>query len=167
MDHPAQLAPDLLLEQCEVRRQRRSGPGGQHRNKVETGIFIRHLPSGVRAEATEGRSQEQNRKVAVHRLRVNLAVQIRQNRDARLNPSETWGARIRGGQLQVNADHQDFPAMLAEALDVLASFNWAMQPSASHLNCSTSQLTKFLKKESRALAVVNSHRQEAGLSRLR
>ena len=58
--HPASLPYDELIRECEVRRQRRSGPGGQHRNKVETGIFIEHKPSGIRAEATEQRSQAKN-----------------------------------------------------------------------------------------------------------
>src|SRR5262249_27924451 len=42
--HPAARAPDALLAECEVRRTRRSGPGGQNRNKVETAVVLRHLP---------------------------------------------------------------------------------------------------------------------------
>ena len=38
MIHPAALPFDALLKECEVRRLRRSGPGGQHRNKVETAV---------------------------------------------------------------------------------------------------------------------------------
>ena len=76
--HPAGLPRDELLRDCDVRRQRRSGPGGQHRNKVETGIFIEHTPTGVRAEATEQRSQPKNQEIAIWRLRVRLAVEVRQ-----------------------------------------------------------------------------------------
>ncbi len=75
--HPTLMPPDQLLKQCELRTQRRSGPGGQHRNKTSSGVFLTHQPTGVVAEATERRSQADNRGVALQRLRMKLAVEIR------------------------------------------------------------------------------------------
>ena len=60
--------PDYLLSICEVRFVRGSGPGGQHRNKTETGVQILHPPTGLVASATERRSQTQNKAVALERL---------------------------------------------------------------------------------------------------
>ena len=60
-----------------MRHERRSGPGGQHRNKVSTAVVITHRPTGVRAEANERRSQAENHREAVRRLRVRLAVEVR------------------------------------------------------------------------------------------
>ena len=51
--HPASWDLQKLAEACTVRRQRRSGPGGQHRNKVETAIFVEHRDTGITAEACE------------------------------------------------------------------------------------------------------------------
>lgn len=51
---------------------RGSGPGGQHRNKRETGVRLRHIPSGVVVEAVEERSQARNREVAFERLAEEL-----------------------------------------------------------------------------------------------
>ena len=67
------LSDDALLAQCEVHAHRASGPGGQHRNKSETAIRLVHLPSGVTAEGKDERSQTQNRRIALVRLRDKLA----------------------------------------------------------------------------------------------
>jgi protein subunit release factor B len=52
---------------------RASGPGGQHRNKVATGVRLTHLPSGLVVTATERRSRELNRQAALERLARRLA----------------------------------------------------------------------------------------------
>ena len=51
---------------------RASGPGGQHRNKVETGVRLTYLPTGLTVTATERRSRLQNQKVALERLIAKL-----------------------------------------------------------------------------------------------
>ena len=49
-----------------------SGPGGQHRNKVETGVRLHHRPSGLTVTAVERRSQHANREAAFERLAERL-----------------------------------------------------------------------------------------------
>ncbi len=64
--------PRALMKQVVVETYRSSGPGGQRKNKVETAVRLRHLPSGVTVVATEHRSQAENRRLAFERLRKRL-----------------------------------------------------------------------------------------------
>lgn len=165
--HPAVLPTDQLLAECEIRRGRRRGPGGQHRNKVETAVVIQHTPTGVKGEATERRSQEQNRRMAILRLRVNLALSVRREVDANKPPSDLWRSRCKSGRIAVSDSHDDFPALLAEALDVISAHEMEMKSAGQSLGCTPSQLTKLLKLESRALQIINDHRRQLELPLLR
>ena len=64
--------PDILKHQVIVDTYRSSGPGGQRKNKTETSVRLKHLPSGITVVATEHRSQAQNRELAFERLRERL-----------------------------------------------------------------------------------------------
>ncbi len=163
--HPCFLSEDQLLADCTTIRQRRSGPGGQHRNKVETAIRLEHRPSGLTAQASERRSQAENLKEALFRLRLELALNLRSNEPAATaeEVSTLWMSRVRTGRMAVNPGHADFPALLAEALDVLQRVDWDHKQAAERLRISPSQLLKLIKLEPRAWLLLNTRRQERGL----
>ena len=71
---------EILKKQVLLETYKSSGPGGQRKNKTETAVRLKHLPSGITVTATEYRSQAQNRKQAFERLRDRL---IRLNRPRR------------------------------------------------------------------------------------
>lgn len=66
--------PSFTLAEKDLQEEfvRTTGPGGQHRNKVSTGVRLTHLPSGLQVVA-DGRSQASNRKEARERLAEVLA----------------------------------------------------------------------------------------------
>jgi RF-1 domain len=159
--HPACLPIDELLAQCEARHERRSGPGGQHRNKVATAVVLTHRPTGVRAEANERRSQAENHAEALRRLRVRLAVDVRS--PVLGETSALWQSRVSGERLAVNPAHDDFPALLAEALDVLIATEYDLSAAAARLGITATQLARFLQHEPLAWAGVNEGRRQRGL----
>ncbi|MGQ9645098.1 MAG: peptide chain release factor-like protein [Thermodesulfobacteriota bacterium] len=64
--------PKVLVNQVLLETYKSSGPGGQRKNKTETAVRLRHLPTGITVVATEHRSQAQNRQLAFERLRERL-----------------------------------------------------------------------------------------------
>jgi len=63
---------EMLKRQVTIETYRSRGPGGQRKNKVETAVRLKHLPSGMTVVATEHRSQAENRRLAFERLRRRL-----------------------------------------------------------------------------------------------
>lgn len=61
-----------LLRECEVDTFRSSGPGGQHVNKTESAIRLRHLPSELVVTSQEERSQHRNKAIALQKLRKKI-----------------------------------------------------------------------------------------------
>jgi protein subunit release factor B len=66
------LDDTALLAECLVDFYVASGPGGQHRNKTESGVRLSHPPTDITVTATERRSQPLNRGIALERLRERL-----------------------------------------------------------------------------------------------
>ncbi len=164
--HPVTLSIDMLVLQCDIRRTRHSGPGGQHRNKVETAIEITHRPTGIVSFAAERRSQQQNRQVAISRLRLLLAVRVRSVGHAEVIPSELWQTRCRNQKIACSERHEDFPVMMAEALDAIDATEFDVRKAAAALGCSTSQLVRFIANVPEALKIVNTQRTARGQHKL-
>ena len=168
--HPATLDEHALVEQCGFSKDRAGGPGGQNRNKVESRVTILHGPTGIEAHAGERRSAVDNRRVALFRLRLLLAVSVRTPIAAGDVRSDLWRSRCPdagGGKIACNPEHHDYPALLAEALDVVWASGLDVGKAALRLCASTSQLTKLMKDHPPAFVRLNQARLAAGMHRLR
>ena len=114
-------------------------------------------------QAGERRSAEVNRRVALHRLRLVLAVEVR----TPVAPGEArtalWVSRCtKDGKIRCAAKHHDHATLIAEALDVIAACQWDMPKAAIRLCCSKTQLVKLLGAYPPALRKVNDHRKARG-----
>jgi peptide chain release factor 2 len=63
---------EALLDQCEFQAFRASGKGGQHVNKTDSAVRLRHVPTGIVVQSQESRSQWQNRFICLRKLRARV-----------------------------------------------------------------------------------------------
>ena len=85
--------PEILQKQVVIETYRSKGPGGQRKNKTETAVRLKHLPSGITVVATEQRTQSQNLKQAFERLRMRL-LKLNRPRKRRI-PTQVSQAAVR------------------------------------------------------------------------
>lgn len=156
--HPAGLADEDIVQACKIERGRLGGPGGQHRNKVETAVTLTHTPTGRSAQAGERRSPIENERMALRRLRLELATHVRLGVPEGEIRSDLWLTRTRGGKIAINPNHRDFPTMLAEAMDVVWAARMDVRKAAARLQVSRTQLVRLIAKHPAALAAMNAER---------
>lgn len=163
------LDDEKLLADCAVDKFRASGPGGQKRNKTDSGVRIRHLPTGVSATAVEDRSQHVNKRRALRRLRIELALDTRRIESLDHSvPSERLRSYMTGGgRLRINEKNDDFPAVVQEVVDVATLCDWRMSDAAERLGLSTAQLVRFFVGSARLTRFANERRAAHGHGPLR
>lgn len=100
------LIPNLTViaadKEYRVEKFHSGGKGGQNVNKVETGVRIIHLPTGLTAQSTEERSQFQNKQRALEKLGEKLADLQREQKAGQVNAAWREHNRIvRGNPIRV------------------------------------------------------------------
>lgn len=162
---------DALIGQSEVDRYRASGPGGQHRNKTESAVRLRHRATGVSAIGEDSRSQAENKQHAVRRLRVAIALEVREPvvLDG-FAPSARLAALVAGGTAPLGARTRLTPAYwaaIAELLDLVVAGELEIGTTAGRLGISTGALSKLLLHDDQVARVVNDLRRARGMRVLR
>ncbi|GAA4450192.1 peptide chain release factor H [Rurimicrobium arvi] len=87
----------VRIETC-----RSSGPGGQNVNKVETAVRATYLPTGLQVMVMDSRSQLQNKKAALERLRAKLLLaETQRESESRYGRWQEHDALQRGGATRI------------------------------------------------------------------
>ncbi|MFT3788514.1 MAG: peptide chain release factor-like protein [Tepidisphaeraceae bacterium] len=149
------LADDAaLLAICRVDAFRGPGPGGQKRNKTSNGIRVTHVASGATGQAVESRSAEKNRQLALGRLRLSAALQIRC----------AYNERPIG---LTTPKSSNFAHTIASVFDALEEHNYGLAETAERIGLTTSKLSTLLTSDDAVLSEVNRQRQARGHRTLR
>lgn len=159
------LTPAELLRQCRQARFQGSGPGGQKRNRVYSGVRVSHRDSGLSAESVDSRASLRNLDAAVERLRLGMALSARlTDCDPDQGAAGSLQAPFRAG---ASASHEDYPRFLLRALHHLAWHRGQLAPAAAALGCTASALTRFFKADKAAWAKAREIREANGLHALK
>ncbi len=95
--YPAYLQKNIEIkpEELEIKTAKATGPGGQHVNKTETAIIVKHIPTGIIVKASKYRSQHQNKQLALHVLHSKLAERSQQEaRNTKINIRRSTSLQI-------------------------------------------------------------------------
>jgi hypothetical protein len=158
------LTDEQLLAQCEVDTYRASGPGGQKRNKTNSAVRLRHLPSGLLTIGEESRSQYENKARALRRLRKRLHLSLREP----FPPADAEALRaIAEHRLKLGLKDARFWPAVSLALDALAAAQGRVSEAAEALGLNTAALVDFLLGEPKVWEQANRIRQECGQKPLR
>lgn len=100
------IIPDLsklaLEKEYRIEKFHSGGKGGQHVNKVETGVRIIHIPTGLVTQSTEERSQLQNKQRAMERMQEKLIRLEQEQKEKQVNAAWREHTRIvRGNPVRV------------------------------------------------------------------
>lgn len=102
---------ELVLDPRDLEEKftRGSGPGGQHRNKTETAVQLRHKPSGLAVRVEKGRSRADNRTMALRVLSARLLAAKQDSEDAQRSRArrEQAGSGQRGDKIRTIALQRD------------------------------------------------------------
>ncbi|MEA2707626.1 MAG: hypothetical protein QOF78_227 [Phycisphaerales bacterium] len=163
---PWQLSDEKLLAECRIDSYVGSGPGGQKRHKTNAAVRITHEPTRTVATATDSRSHRENHIHALRNLRHKLAMDLRREIPDLVNyQPPAWFADYPA--LRINPKNPKYPAVVAEALDVLKTMHWSIGKAAAMLGVTTTAFTRFLHDDPALWTKVNDARVELGMKALR
>lgn len=170
------MSDEELMEQCDMGTFKASGPGGQHRNKRESAVRLKHLPTGIIAQAVEDRSQHKNRASALSRLRTLIALKVRRpiNLEDYTPPVELLQilplkSSVRGKDVgpQIGPNNSKFSPGMQALLDLLFAVEGSVSDAAKILGLSTGALSRLILSDDSLRTAANELRASKGLKPLR
>lgn len=102
MDIPKNVDAILNPKDLEFQTTKSSGSGGQHLQKTETCVIVKHKPTGLMVRCQNERSQDQNKKFAVALLldKIQQIQKVKQNQERFQIRKEQVGSGMRGDKVR-------------------------------------------------------------------
>ena len=143
--HFLYLTDQELMEHCVLDRFRASGPGGQKKNKTDSAVRIRHIESGLIGLSSESRSQHVNKTYALRRLRLKIALTLRDNNQNDHIELKKFIQQTGTKTFTLNIRDPLYPIIVASLFDELSVNNWKISVTAKKIGITSSTLNKFLR----------------------
>ncbi|KAK9690885.1 hypothetical protein RND81_09G161000 [Saponaria officinalis] len=171
-----ELTDEELMNECEMGTFKTSGPGGQHRNKRETAVRLKHIPTGIIAQASEDRSQHKNRASALTRLRALIALKVRRPVDLdaysppklllQILPAKST---VRGSDCgsQIKPNNPKFAEGMRALLDLIYAVGGSVADASKYLGISTGALSRIILSDDNLRLAVNELRASKGMKPLK
>lgn len=146
--HFLYLTDQELMKQCVFDRFRARGPGGQKKNKTDSAVRIRHISLGLIGLSSESRSQHVNRIYALRRLRLKIALTLRNNDQDDQIELEKFVQQMKTTSFALNIRDPRYPIIVASLFDELNANDWKISITAKKIGITSSALNKFLRSNS-------------------
>jgi len=160
------LSEEKFLRHCRIDISRGSGPGGQKRNKTSNAVRLTHEASGISVIASESRSQAENKLHALRRLRLKLAIEIREPIAAHFEPPDWFLSLRHNGKIDASQRNLFHAPSVGLLLDLLAEMKASPANVGAMLGISTTEVVRYLEREPQVWASANRIRAKLGLSPL-
>jgi len=137
------LSDAELLKLCEVQAYKGSGPGGQHRNKTNSGVKLKL--ETIESYSCDDRSAHINKLLALKKLRLKIALQIREE------PALQIPFAFPGTAGRISPDNKLYPEFIADVLDRIKAAGGDLGDAARMWNLSKSALNKIILADKKVL----------------
>lgn len=154
------MSLDQLLAACTQKGFQGSGPGGQHRNKTNTGVLLNLREYNLEIKSCEARSAKENKVHALHRMQMAIALNVRETPASPEIP-------FPGSNGHIQPSNALFPLFIAHVFDIMAQKNGDTKEAAAAFNLTPSALVKILRQDKACAEKLQNQRVAGGKPRLK
>lgn len=147
------LEDQALLLHCQLKTYQGSGPGGQHRNKTNSGVSLQLKNTDLEVHCCEDRSMHVNRVLALRRLRLRIALEC-----PREIPQDIPFA-FPGSQGHIQSQNPRYPLWIADVLDRINAQGGDLKNAALDWGLSSTALLKILFADKAVIEAIQALRK--------
>lgn len=119
-EHRLDVPTTIPDDEIEFSAVRGSGPGGQHRNKTNSAVILKHKPTGIIVRCESERSQHQNKRIAM----ITLCERIANIRCSAITAAEASARRVQVGSGERGDKRRTIATQRDEVIDHVTGKKW-------------------------------------------